>query len=342
MSELMFSLLRFFIQHIVHEKRVAAFICMSLLIFMGGGANAFGEVGDINAIVPQRQFIMSDGAAIPVRIWPSHGTSRFIILAYHGFNDSRDNWEDVAPLFNEAGVTIMAPDQRGFGQAPMRGGWAGYQRMARDVKEEAEMIRRDYPDQPLYLMGESMGGAVIYTALTDMGPLPIKGAILLAPAIWDIGLAPRAFLDMLAFFAPRYEVTAKDIPVHPVASNNQAALRRLYYDPLSLHSTQLKSAKGLVKLMHHAYRRVGAAHQPVLCIYGDSDQFVPPAAMRKFWKKLQPPRKFDYVPQAYHLLSRDDHRKQITNDILSWMNHPGDTLPSGGEERAQIWLERHH
>ena len=59
--------------------------------------------------------------------WLPEGQPRAVMLALHGFNDSRDAWEMPGPEFAKAGIAVFAPDQRGFGAAPDRGRWAGSQ-----------------------------------------------------------------------------------------------------------------------------------------------------------------------------------------------------------------------
>ena len=46
------------------------------------------------------------------------------------------------------------------------------------------LLRRRYPHVPLYLMGESMGGAVAVLAANRAGADALDGVILLAPAVW--------------------------------------------------------------------------------------------------------------------------------------------------------------
>ena len=54
---------------------------------------------------PDLDFTMDDGAKLPARAWlPPSGTAwRGIILALHGYTDSRDAWELPAPVFAQAG-----------------------------------------------------------------------------------------------------------------------------------------------------------------------------------------------------------------------------------------------
>ena len=70
-------------------------------------------------------FVMPDGARLPYRAWLPDGEPSAVVLALHGMNDSRDAWEIPAPDFAAAGVAVFSPDQRGFGDAPDRGHFAG-------------------------------------------------------------------------------------------------------------------------------------------------------------------------------------------------------------------------
>ena len=54
-------------------------------------------------IPPSLMLDMSDGARIPLRLYPAATSEpRGIILALHGYGDSRDAWEFAAPTFTSA------------------------------------------------------------------------------------------------------------------------------------------------------------------------------------------------------------------------------------------------
>ena len=69
--------------------------------------------------------VAADGARLPMRVFPPEGAPRAVILALHGFNDSRDAWELPAPALAALGIALYAPDQRGFGATEARGLWPG-------------------------------------------------------------------------------------------------------------------------------------------------------------------------------------------------------------------------
>jgi alpha-beta hydrolase superfamily lysophospholipase len=83
---------------------------------------------------------------------------------------------------------------------PSAGLWPGRAALAADAATAAQILRRLYPGIPLYLLGESMGGAVAVVALTwgSGTQIPdVNGVILTAPAVWGrptMDLLPRLAL----------------------------------------------------------------------------------------------------------------------------------------------------
>ena len=295
-------------------------------------------------VAPDHIFTMSDGAALPARIWKAQGQPKAVLLALHGFNDSRDAWESRASFFTQAGVTVAAPDQRGFGAAPQRGAWAGTARMVADTRELIDQLKKMYPRTPIYLAGESMGGAVLMVLMAQPDAPAVAGTILLAPAVWDPGFTADMLLSVFASLSPHTLVPEQSASVHVVATDNMAALIRLYYDPLTLRTTQWIALRGLVTLMQQAAAAAKHDQGNILCVYGDNDQLVPAFAMARVWHDLSVRRtekkdtRFDMIPGGHHLLLRDQGGERVAHDMLSWMTTPQSWLPSGGDVSAGVWV----
>ena len=128
------------------------------------------------------RYIAADGTSLPVAQWPAaDGPPKAVILGLHGFGDYRTAWEEPAQVWAKAGITTYAYDQRGFGASPTRGRWPGTKALVDDAKAMAALLRAQYPGVPLYLAGESMGGAVVLVA-ADQG-VQADGLILAATAL---------------------------------------------------------------------------------------------------------------------------------------------------------------
>jgi alpha-beta hydrolase superfamily lysophospholipase len=261
------------------------------------------------------------------------------VLALHGFNDSRDAWEIPAPALTADGMAVFAPDQRGFGAAPGRGFWPGATTMADDAADMLRQLRQRYPGTPLYAMGESMGGAVLMTLAARTDAPAVDGWILLSPAVWgrqQMGFALSGGLWLVSGLAPGLSVTGSEVPLKVMASDNRDALIRLARDPLTIRRTRFDALRGLTDLMDMAQAAAPRVHGHVLILYGGRDTLVPADAMERAWRNMPPVRKAFY-PNGYHLLLRDKTRDGPTADILAWIDHPGDFLPSGADLRAAAW-----
>ncbi len=284
---------------------------------------------------PSTFFSASDHAYIPLRLYLATGKPRALILALHGYGDSRDAWETIAPPLNHAGITIIAPDQRGFGQAPQRGDWSNTKRMVDDARDAVLWAHAYAPELPLYVMGSSMGGAVTLLLATDQPPPAITGTILLAPAAMDIGTPWRQTLDLLATLAPHKLLDGSSVPGTHIATDNIAAARRLYFDPLTMHQATFHTINGLTHLMRSAYQASPHLTLPTLMIFGGQDQFVLPLYTSRLINALPPSVRLDDIPTGHHLLERD--KRDTARDIVSWIFTPQRPLPSGGDIAAALW-----
>jgi acylglycerol lipase len=285
-------------------------------------------------------FVMPDGARLPYRSWLPAGPPEAVVLALHGFNDSRDAWEVPAPTLTEAGFAVYGPDQRGFGEAPGRGLWAGTATMVADAAEMARQVARRHPGAQMVLMGESMGGAVLMCLATrGLGP-PGARYVLVAPAVWGratMNVFLRSSLWLASTLLPGMAVSGA--PVRVTASDNRDALIRLSRDPLTIHDTRFATLRGLVNLMDAALAAAPGFTAEGLFLYGGRDELVPKDAMAAMWRTL--PRggaRKAFYPNAYHLLLRDLGRAVALGDIVAWVRDPAAPLPSGADRAAAVWL----
>lgn len=284
---------------------------------------------------------MPDGADLPLRVWePWDRPAEAVILALHGFNDYSKGFAAVGKGMARRGFFFYAYDQRGFGAAPQHGIWPGEKQLVDDLRVAAQLIKQRHPDLPLFLLGESMGGAVLLTAAVDPNPPAADGLILAAPAIWGwqtISPASRSVFEAAAHLVPW--LTVRPTGFHGIASSNRRALIDLARDPLVIKDTRIDAAYGLVNLMtsaHDAAAKLG--HPRWLLLYGEREAILSRDAVNQtlpLFKRL--PREQGRVaiyPQGYHLLLRDFAQYAVFDDIAAWIRDPAAPLPSGADANA--------
>ncbi len=289
-------------------------------------------------------FLAADGLVLPLRKWlPPRGDKvKAVILALHGFNDYSKAFEAPAAAWAEQGIATYAYDQRGFGAAPERGRWTGRFALAADAAAASRILRRLYPGVPLYLLGESMGGAVAIVAMAGESGASVPdvdGAILAAPAVWGratMGPLPRVALWVGVRLLPGLTLTGRGLKIR--ASDNVAMLRALSRDPLVIKETRVDTIYGLVNLMDAALAAAPHLHTPLLVLYGAEDQIVPSNATRRFVEALPVDagqrRSFAFYAHGYHMLLRDLEGPLVAADVAGWVLDPRAPLISGADRGA--------
>ena len=292
-------------------------------------------------------FVAADGQVLPLRRWlppggDGAGQVKAVILALHGFNDYSNAFEGPGEVWANRGIATYAYDQRGFGAAPERGLWPGRAALAADAVTASRILRRRYPGVPLYLLGDSMGGAVAVVAMTRESGTPVPdvdGVILTAPAVW--GRATMDLLPRLALWAgvrlvPGLTVTGRGLEIKP--SDNIAMLRALSRDPLVIKETRVDTIYGLVDLMDAALDSASLLDVPLLVMYGAKDEIVPKTPIRRFVGSLPPEcrhrAKLAWYKDGYHMLLRDLEGPIVAADVASWVLAPAAPLPSGADRVA--------
>lgn len=283
-----------------------------------------------------RALVMDDGARLPLARWtPDAGEPWAVIVALHGMNDSRASFRLAGPWWAERGIETWAVEQRGFGEAPGRGVWAGQARMTDDLRIAVALARARHPRALIAVAGESMGGAVAVAAFGSDRPPDADRVILLAPAVWGwsaqgpvnsagLWVAARAMGDR-AVGAPEWAV--RDLP----ASDNRLELIRNGRDPNSILPTRFDALYGLVDLMEQASLHIGDIRAPTLLLYGGHDNVIQKAPMRAALERAgdRPGLRTGFYPDGWHILNRDLQAGTVYRDVEAWLRNASAPLPSG-------------
>lgn len=273
-------------------------------------------------VLPYRQWLPEDKAA--------RKNPDALIIAVHGFNDYSHAFEGVGQYFSGHDMAVFAYDQRGFGQTANRGIWAGEENLVGDLRQFVEVLQARYPHSPVYLLGESMGGAVVISAVADPSFPKVDGIILSAPAVWGseaMNYFFRGTLWLAAHTMPYKQFSGSDLKI--LATNNIPMLRRMAKDPLIIKKTRVDAVYGVVQLMGSAYDKIPFVTTPTLVLYGAKDQVIPRSPIETALSRFGTQVDYAYYPAGYHMLLRDLQAESVMQDVETWINDPDEELPSG-------------
>lgn len=264
-----------------------------------------------------------------LRQWQPEEPPRAVILALHSFGDFSAAYDQLGPWFADAGIYLESYDQAGFGARQFEGRWAGETRLVEEAARRIEQLSSAY-HQPVFVMGESLGGAVAILAALEQ-PDRVAGLILSGPAVregirlrygWNLAIASAATL------APGYRVSVERNPDNPLLSPHSA--QRLAYDDRVMREVRLDSYWGLIKLADTASDQVPALTQwdiPVLLLYGEKDQSVPAAGIQALRTHLQGQVHYHQIEQGPHLLLQGKQWPATSQLILQWLEEQANPHP---------------
>ena len=292
-------------------------------------------------------FVARDGIRMTVRSWKPPGPAKAVVVALHGFNDYSNFFAEPGAWLADHGVASYAYDQRGFGDGIGIGLWAGTNAYVHDLADFTALVRRTHPGVPVYVLGESMGGAVALVA--GAGPAETRpkadGMILAAPAVWGraaMAWYERGALWLTAHTIPTFRLSAQGLNIQP--SDNIDMLRALGRDWRVIKRTRVETIYGLVGLMDQALAAAPEFSEKALILYGAKDDIIPGRPTFEMVRRLPAAARdrqiFALYDGGYHMLLRDLNAEVVWRDILAWIENAQAPLPSGADGRAARVLKK--
>jgi alpha-beta hydrolase superfamily lysophospholipase len=311
--------------------RVECYKIISILFLVGifglsGCANPYIYPGSASFTTPSlksESALMSDGFSLPLTVWHASGKPHAIVLALHGLNDYRQAFKSSGEFLSNQGISVYAYDQRGFGETEGTQYWHGSRTLISDLQAMLTLLRQAYPDQPIYIMGESMGGAVTLAA-QSVTNLIADGLILIAPAVWSRDNMPwyqRLLLWSAVHTLPGKRLTGKGLDIKP--TDNIEMLRAWARDPLVIKATRVDVLYGVTNLMDLAAASAHKLQSDALLLYGEHDDIIPREPTCQLVKAItnQSAIKANTIiyDKGYHMLTRDLHAELVLQDIAGWI-----------------------
>jgi len=267
----------------------------------------------------RRGFLEGDRRyALPYRLWVPQ-QPRAAVLLLHGACDYSGAFDAICPEFARRNFAALAFDQRGFWQTATRGRWAGGKRMARDIRAAVKFLRLRLPERPIFVVGESMGGALAVRAGAHHCLDEASGLVLVAPGALACNIRRIAFgVIMRAMLALGARA---DLVIERVSSQDLAtdAAIRLIADPLVLRRLTPGLMAGLLALAQRAVDEAPRVTLPTLTLIGTREDVSPLACVRKLHKRLGGEATLHEFLGGPHMLMHWRERARVLDAIFAWL-----------------------
>lgn len=266
--------------------------------------------------------------AAPCRSW-SDPSSRPIacLLCIHGLGLQSNSYEFFANAQSRRGLAVYAIDVRGFGAWINAGGKTkvNFDDCLADIKQTLESIKAANPGLPVYVLGESMGGAIALRA-ASMYPDLVDGLISSVPAgerFHQEKTSAKVFFNLLT--GTNLANVGNDIVNQ--ATQNAKLKAQWQGDPLSrlnLSAAELIQFQDFMNGNHDAAKKV--ADMPVLFVQGNGDQLVKPEGTWELFNTVAAKDKSFFAVPGEHLIFEEAQtqdagpRDQNFQVISSWLS----------------------
>jgi acylglycerol lipase len=266
------------------------------------------------------RFVTRDGLRLGLMHWDAPRPFA-ILVALHGMSDYSNAFAMPAPWWAEHGISTYAYDQRSFGRSPDPGIWPGTKMLRRDLTDFVDLIRSRFPGIPVFVLGESMGGAVAMTAFAGHNPPNADGLILVSPAVWSQKTMPLSYRVALWTVSHSLRwITLSGSGLKIMPSDNIPMLVANGRDPLFQKSARADAVYGLVSLMDEAYDSpTGLKSVPLLLMYGGNDQIIPKRTTKHVIDDIGSGATVKFYPKGYHMLLRDLDGGARWSDVAFWI-----------------------
>ena len=237
------------------------------------------------------------------------------MLIVHGIGEHSGRYEQVGAIFAEAGVDVLAFDQRGFGESGgHRAHVVRFDEFLDDV--QALLAERRSLDLPVVLLGHSLGGLISTSYLVSARPQPDL-AVLSAPALdADLPRWQRVAAPMLGTFIPRLKIPS-DFD-GSILSRDEAVQVAYETDPLRVPASTARLGRETLRTMKHVRTTLDRLRVPTYVLHGAEDTLVPPSASEPLDRLPNVTRRV--WPGLRHECMNEPEHPEVIAEVISWID----------------------
>jgi acylglycerol lipase len=205
-----------------------------------------------------------------------------------------------------------------------------------DLDVTLDYINNKYPNKKIYILAESMGGAVILKYLIDQFNIKniglINGVILLSPMCGiDEHLKPGPIMTSLllnlssVFPKLKFAFTTKKMGIQTAI--NQDFINAKESCPYNYHSAQrLGTVRELYKISLSIGEQMNKINKPILLFHGLNDKITTPIGSKKAFENIMyTDKELIILPNSEHCLLVPNNSDDLTPNfiyakIFDWIN----------------------
>ena len=282
--------------------------------------------------------------------WINEETPSRILVISHGMAETIERYDEFANYMLSKGIFVFGHAHRGHGKTAGSVenlgylGENGWFKMKEDLRRVIELVRDDYPDAPLILMGHSMGSFLVRDFILDYTYL-VSGVILSGtgyPSKLEIGIAKwlaereyrknkvdeKSILLNRISFGTYNKKIENPLTAFDWLSRDPVEVKKYIEDPYcgEIHPTSfyIEFTSNLQRILYSDVFKNQKNGLPMLIFSGNED---PVGNYGKGVKKTNDYYKQNgfntslrLYPKGRHEMLNEINKKDVYEDILKWIS----------------------
>ncbi len=255
------------------------------------------------------------------RRWLPESEVKAAVVIAHGGGEHLGRYEHVAKRLGEAGYAVHALDHRGHGrsQGP-RADLGSMDAAVADLRSLIALARSERPEEPLFLLGHSMGGCIsLEYALRHQDEID---GLVLSSAVTSLNTASaavRTLSKLIGSVLPRLGVYAVDTSL---ISRDGDVVRSYETDPLVHHGKiPARTVAELTRSVESFPGRLPSLRLPLFAFHGGADRISEPAGTSAVHELAGSDDKSVAILEGlYHETLNEPEQTEVMDRVVAWLN----------------------
>jgi acylglycerol lipase len=262
-----------------------------------------------------------DGISLYNQCWLPETSPRAVLAVVHGLADHSGRYLNLVNYFVPRNFAVHAVDLRGHGKS---GGDRCYINRFSDFTDDLSRfirsIREQYADQPVYLIGHSVGGPVaISYAVKNQDQ--INGLITSGANLASKVASPllMSLAGLISAIAPRMGITSIDANL---ISRDPEVVKAYINDPLVFHGKiPARTGAELIRVWKTLPAIIPEIKLPLLVLQGTADGLSDPAGSKMLYDRASSKEKALRLYEGfYHEIFNEKEHEIVMRDMEGWLN----------------------
>lgn len=262
---------------------------------------------------------------VPCRAWvPPKVQPKLIVLCVHGLGLNSASYANLGTRLAKAGIGAFAVDVRGFGTWMKLEGKnrVDFDACLEDVVQALNTLHTAYPTKPVFIMGESMGGAIALR-VTARHPELVAGLISSVPSGDRFHTTRNKLRVALNVMTLRMN---KDIDVGTGVISDatddlklQTAWKNDPLNRMKLSAKELWQFQSFMNDNHHTAKEIQTT--PVLMIVGMNDKLCKPKGTIDLYEEIKSEdKKMMMIKHGEHLIFEEAQcSPAVFEMVVAWL-----------------------